>query len=58
MTIVTLMRSGNLDGAAYITVAWMPDAEDLAKLNAGNPIFLSCIGGLPPHLVTSEFPVL
>lgn len=46
---------GAFDGVPLVTVAWMPTAEELAELNAGNPVFLSCIGGLPPHYLTTSF---
>ncbi len=46
---------GNLDGAAFVVVAWRPSAEDLAALNAGAPVFLSMMGGLAPHYVGVSF---
>lgn len=49
------VRSGSVDGALQVVVAWQPDASDIAKIIAGNPIFLSCIGGLPPHFLTTDF---
>jgi hypothetical protein len=46
---------GNLDGADFVVVAWKPSPEDLDRLNAGHPIYLSCLGGLPPHFLTMSF---
>ena len=50
------MIGGSCDGVEMVVVAWKPDAEDLARLNAGEPVYLSCIGGLPPHFLTTEPP--
>jgi len=47
---------GPCDGVEMVVVAWLPDAEDLARLNAGGPVYLSCIGGLPPHHLTTVPP--
>ncbi len=41
--------------AKIIVTAWAPDADELARLNAGAPIFLTFIGGLPPHMITTDF---
>lgn len=49
------VKTGNLDGDVFVVVAWQPDAADLARLAAGNPIFFSCIGGLVPHFLTTDF---
>lgn len=46
---------GSLDGMDVVVVAWLPDAADLERLNAGGPVFLCSCGGLPPHLLTTEF---
>lgn len=47
--------SGSVDGAMIVVVAWKPNTFELAELVAGKPIFLSCIGGLPPHFLTTDF---
>jgi hypothetical protein len=49
------IKGGSLDGASVVVTCWQPSAEDLAKLNAGQPIFLSFIGGLPPHMACMDF---
>jgi len=49
------IRGGSLDGSAVVVVAWMPDEKDLEDLKNGKPIYLSCIGGLPPHLIGMDF---
>lgn len=50
------INNGNLDGAPVVTVAWKPSEEELKQLIGGNPIYLTCIGGLPPHYLTTQFP--
>jgi hypothetical protein len=45
------IHGGPLDGAEQVLVAWKPDAEDLARLQAGEPLYVSFLGGLPPHMV-------
>lgn len=37
------------------SVGWKPDAEDLARLNAGAVVVMTAIGGLPPHHLDVEF---
>ncbi len=46
---------GSMEGAQIIVTAWAPDADELARLNAGARIFLTFIGGLPPHMITTDF---
>jgi len=50
------MVGGPLDGVEMVVVAWKPDAEDLKQLNEGSPVFLSIIGGLPPHFLSTSPP--
>jgi hypothetical protein len=47
--------SGSVDGARQIITAWKPTAEELQKLQNGALIYLSCLGGLPPHFLTTSF---
>ena len=46
---------GSCDGCAQVVVAWMPTAEERELIKAGGPIFLSVIGGLPPHYLSTTF---
>ncbi len=46
---------GSMDGEKITVVAWKPDAEELRALNGGAPVFLSTLGGLPPHFLTVDF---
>lgn len=48
-------QGGSLDGMPIVVTAWRPSPEDLEALNAGRPIFLTFIGGLPPHMATTDF---
>ncbi len=50
------MVGGPCDGVEMVVVAWSPDAADLKRLNEGSPIFLSIIGGLPPHFLSTSPP--
>jgi hypothetical protein len=48
-------KRGSLDGEKIVVVAWKPNDEDLKRLQAGAPIYLSCFGGLPPHSLNTTF---
>ena len=48
------LNGGPLDGAKQFVVAWQPDAEDLARLQNGGPMYISFLGGMPPHSVVTE----
>lgn len=51
----TRVAGGSCDGAPLIVTAWQPTPEELAALNAGQPIFLSVLAaGLPPHFLTTD----
>lgn len=52
---VGTMDGGPLDGVDIVVTAWKPTLEELARLNSGAPVFLSCIGGLPPHFLCTTF---
>jgi hypothetical protein len=49
------VAGGSVDGAQLIVTAWKPSAVELDDLKNGRPIFLSVIGGLPPHFLTTDF---
>jgi hypothetical protein len=49
------IKRGNLDGCMFVVTAWTPSEEELKELNAGSPVFLTCVGGLPPHFITTNF---
>lgn len=52
---VTTVSRGSCEGARLVVTAWKPTPDELAQLNAGNPVFLSCLGGPPPHVLTTSF---
>lgn len=49
------IRGGNLDGMPCVVVAWKPTEEELEELNAGGLVYLSVLGGLPPHFICTRF---
>lgn len=53
--LVGNVRGGPHDGATLVTVAWKPNEQDLAALNAGGLVYLFCIGGLPAHYLDTHF---
>ena len=48
---------GNCDGQRVTVVAWLPDEADIDRMVAGEPIYLMVFGGLPPHHVSTTFPL-
>jgi hypothetical protein len=49
------LQGGSCDGVPITITAWHPNPQELAAIAAGAPIFLTFIGGLPPHCVTTSF---
>lgn len=52
-----VVRGGSLDGERLVVTAWKPTLDELRELALGNPVFLTFIGGLPPHMATTDFAV-
>jgi hypothetical protein len=50
-----LIQGGSLDGQPIVITAWRPEPDDVARLMSGGLLFVGFIGGLPPHLVTTDF---
>jgi len=48
------VNGGNLDGAQFVVVAWKPTPEEIEQIKSGAPIFLSMLGGLAPHFITTD----
>jgi hypothetical protein len=48
------IRGGNLDGARFVAIAWKPTPEEIEQIKSGAPIFLSMLGGLAPHFLTTN----
>lgn len=51
------ITGGSLDGSLAVIVAWLPDREDLERLSAGQPVYITMIGGLAPHKLSTSFEV-
>jgi hypothetical protein len=49
------VRGGSCDGVEAVVVAWRPTREEIEQIAAGSPIYLTMIGGLPPHFLTTSF---
>lgn len=49
------VKVGSVDGSQLVVTAWKPTEEELKDLNDGGSVFLSFIGGLPPHFATTRF---
>lgn len=53
------LRGGNNDGAEVTVVAWKPDEKEVEQLLNGSLIYLLVMGsGLPPHALSTEFPLV
>lgn len=46
---------GSCDGAPITVVAWRPSVNELEAIQQGQPIFMTVIGGLPPHALSTNF---
>ena len=55
MAYVGEIDRGSLEGATMVVTAWLPSPEELAELIQGKPLYLSFIGGLPPHYPSVSF---
>jgi hypothetical protein len=56
VVIVTQPRGPQDLGMRCVRVAWKPSEIDLAHLAQGGTIWLSCWGGLPPHMLEVQAP--
>ena len=48
-------EGGSLDGVEIVVTAWRPSPDEVAEIMAGQPIYLTFIGALPPHTVSTDF---
>lgn len=46
---------GSVEGATIVVTAWQPSPAELEQLRNGGLVYLSVLGGLPPHFITTEF---
>lgn len=51
----SVIETGSLEGSPLVVTAWKPSDLELAAILRGKPIFVSFLGGLPPHFVTTDF---
>ncbi|MDE2096204.1 MAG: hypothetical protein KGL39_03095 [Patescibacteria group bacterium] len=49
------VAGGSVDGSFMVVVAWKPTPVELADLCAGGAVYLCCLGGLPPHTLSTSF---
>ena len=49
------VEGGNLDGVEIVITAWQPSPDEVADILAGQPIYLSFLGALPPHMASTDF---
>lgn len=49
------VSGGSLDGCAVVVTAWKPMPDEISAIVDGRPIFISFIGGLPPHYPSMDF---
>ncbi len=52
---VAEVQRGNLAGVQTVVVAWQPTPAEIEQIKNGAPIFLSMIGGLLPHFLSTSF---
>jgi hypothetical protein len=43
-----------IEGLPFTAVAWKPSKEELQDLLNGGNVYLTVIGGLPPHFLTTN----
>lgn len=46
---------GSCDGLNLVVVAYKPTPEEIAHIVSGKPIFISQLGGLAPHFLSTSF---
>lgn len=49
------LASGPLDGVTIVVTAWRPTDEERRIIAEGGDLYLTCVGGLPPHLLSVSF---
>lgn len=49
------IKQGNLDGQEGVAVAWKPDADDIRRISEGGVVYLTMIGGLIPHRLSTTW---
>lgn len=49
------VEGGSVDGCEQVVVAWKPTEHDVERIKNGELIFISMIGSLAPHFLTTSF---
>lgn len=52
---VQVAAGGSCDGSLLIVTCHQPSEAERQAIAAGAPIFLTCLGCLPPHFLTTTF---
>ena len=47
------LNKGPLDGLAVAVVAYKPSPLDISRILAGQPIYISFLGGVAPHYLST-----
>lgn len=51
-----VIEKGSCEGLGIFVTAWRPTKEELERLNAGEPVFVTFVsGGLPSHMLSTKF---
>lgn len=46
--------NGSCDGIQMVVVAWKPDPGEIDRLIEGHLVYLTVMGGLPSHFITTQ----
>lgn len=49
------VERGSIEGSNFVVVARTPTFDELVRILAGGPIFISMMGGLAPHCLSTTF---
>lgn len=49
------IEQGSVEGTIFVVVAYQPSQQEKEDIMTGKPIFLSVMGGLPPHFLSTDF---
>lgn len=47
--------TGSIEGLPMVVTAWKPNDQEKERILNGEPIYLTIIGTLPPHSLTTSF---
>jgi hypothetical protein len=50
-----IAEGGSCDGVPISVVAWQPTPEEILNIIGGGPIYVTMMGGVAPHFVTTSF---